>query len=79
MALAKSSTDSRYSNDEIVSHDGTARRCNAVAKLGDLRGDIGEEQWAALVGRCRLTVSKPVLTVSKPVLKAPMASARDQL
>ena len=28
-----------------MSHDGPARRCNAVANLGDLRGVIGEEQW----------------------------------
>ena len=45
VTLVKSSKDNRYSHDEIVSHDGTSRRCNAVAELSDLRGIIGEEQW----------------------------------
>ena len=38
VALVKSSKDGRYSEDEIVSHDGTKRRCDSVTKLGDLRG-----------------------------------------
>ena len=40
VALVKSSKDGRYSEDEIVSHDGTKRRCDSVTKLGDLRGII---------------------------------------
>ena len=47
VALVKSCKDNRYSDDEVVSHDGTARRCNAVAELEELRHVIGEEAWAA--------------------------------
>mmetsp|Transcript_27601 Transcript_27601/g.44278 ORF Transcript_27601/g.44278 Transcript_27601/m.44278 type:complete len:229 (+) Transcript_27601:755-1441(+) len=45
VTLVKSCKDSRYSDDEIVSHDGVARRCNAVARLADLQGAVGDEQW----------------------------------
>ena len=48
VALVKSSKDARYSEDEIVSHDGTKRRCDSVTKLGDLRKIIGEDRWVEI-------------------------------
>jgi len=45
VTLVKSSKDCRYSEDKIVSHDGTARQCTSVFCLEDLRGVIGEERW----------------------------------
>lgn len=45
VTLVKSSKDCRYSEDKIVSHDGTARQCTSVLCLEDLRGVIGEEKW----------------------------------
>ena len=48
VTLVKSCKDSRYSNDEIVSHNGTARHCNPVARLSDLRNTIGDEKWNAI-------------------------------
>ena len=48
VALVKSSKDARYSEDEIVSHDGTKRRCDSVTKLGDLRDIIGEDRWVEI-------------------------------
>lgn len=48
VTLVKSCKDRRYSDDEIVSHDGASRRCNAVATLKDLRRVLGDEQWHAV-------------------------------
>ena len=45
VTLVKSCKDRRYSDDEIVSHDGTARRCNAVGLLDELHEVIGHEEW----------------------------------
>jgi thymidine kinase len=45
VTLVKSSKDCRYSEDKIVSHDGTERQCTPVFRLGDLRGIVGEEKW----------------------------------
>lgn len=42
IALVKSDRDTRYSRNEITTHDGLARRCHAVNTLSQLRSAIGE-------------------------------------
>ena len=40
--LVKSDRDTRYSKNEIATHDGIARRCHAVNTLAELRSAVGE-------------------------------------
>jgi len=42
ITLAKSDRDTRYSKNEITTHDGIARRCHAVNTLAELRSAVGE-------------------------------------
>lgn len=41
IVLVKSDRDTRYSRNEITTHDGLARRCHAVNTLSQLRSAIG--------------------------------------
>ena len=43
VALVKSDRDTRYSKNEITTHDGLARPCHAVGSLAELRATVGEE------------------------------------
>ncbi len=42
ITLVKSDRDTRYSKNEITTHDGIARRCHAVNTLAELRSAVGE-------------------------------------
>lgn len=52
--LVKSSVDTRYAIDEVVSHNGERMRCLAVTSMADIAPRIGPKEYEKVGPWCQL-------------------------